>query len=72
MQLIQSSLVIILTLYNYFEWNSKVVFQLKIKGLYNLTMVTETEPTSTLEKTRWVNRKDEAIGLLLELISTDI
>jgi hypothetical protein len=25
-----------------------------------LTMVTETEPTSAIEKTRWVNRKDEA------------
>jgi hypothetical protein len=60
MQLIQSSLVIILTPYNYFEWNPKATFQLKRKGLYNLTMATETKPTSALEKTRWVNRKDEA------------
>jgi hypothetical protein len=60
MQLLQSSLVIILTLYNYFEWNLKATFQLKRKGLYNLMMATETKPTSVLEKTRWVNRKDEA------------
>jgi hypothetical protein len=35
-------------------------------------MGTETKPTSTIEKTRWVNRKDEATRLLLELISTDL
>ena len=35
-------------------------------------MVTETKPTSAIEKMRWENRKDEAIGLLLELISTDL
>ena len=60
MQLIQSIVVIILTPYNYFEWNLKASFQLKTKGLYNLTMATETEPTSTIEKMRWANRKDEA------------
>ena len=72
MKIIQSSLVIILTLYNYFEWDSKAIFQLKIKGLYNLMMATETKPTSLLEKTRWSNRKGEATGLLRELISIDL
>jgi hypothetical protein len=69
MQLIQSNLVIILTLYNYFEWNLKATFQIKRKGLYNLTMVIEREPTSVLEKIRWVNRKDEVTRLIIELIS---
>jgi hypothetical protein len=69
MKIIQSSLVILLTPYNYFEWKLKTAFQLKIKGLYNLMMATETKPTSTLEKTRWANRKDEATRLPLELIS---
>jgi len=32
-------------------------------------MVTKTKPTLALNKTRWVNRKDEATILLLELIS---
>jgi hypothetical protein len=72
MQLLQSILVIILTPYNYFECNPKVSFQLKIKGLYNLMMATKIEPTSMLEKTKWANRKDEAIGLLIELISIDL
>jgi hypothetical protein len=34
-------------------------------------MATEIEPTSAIEKMRWENRKDEAIGILLELISID-
>jgi hypothetical protein len=68
MQLIQSSLVIILTSYNYFEWKPKAAFQLKRKGLYNLMMATETKPTSMLEKTRWANRKDEATRLQSPLI----
>jgi hypothetical protein len=58
--IIQSKLVVILTPYNYFDWKPKEEFQLRRKGLYNLTMGTETEPTSTIEKMRWVNRKDEA------------
>jgi hypothetical protein len=49
-----------------------VTFQLKRKGLYNLMMTTETKPTSTIEKMRWVNRKDEATRLLLDLIFTDL
>jgi hypothetical protein len=56
--IIQSNLVVILTPYNYFDWNPKAEFQLRRKGLYNLTMATETETTSMIEK--WVNRKDEA------------
>jgi hypothetical protein len=53
-------LVIIFTPYNYFEWNPKSAFQLKRKALYNLTIAIETKLTSTLEKTRWANHKDEA------------
>jgi hypothetical protein len=35
-------------------------------------MAIETEPTSAIEKMRWGNLKDEATGLLLELISIDL
>jgi hypothetical protein len=35
-------------------------------------MVRETKPTSMIEKMRWANHKDEATGLLLELISIDL
>jgi hypothetical protein len=58
--IIQSNLVVFLTPYNYFDWNPKEEFQLRRKRLYNLTMATETEPTSLIEKMRWVNCKDEA------------
>jgi hypothetical protein len=64
--------VVILRPYNYFDWKPKATFQLKRNRLYNLTVATEIEPTSAVEKMRWVNHKDEAIGLLLELISTDL
>jgi hypothetical protein len=63
--IIQSNFVVILTPYNYFDWNPKATFQLKRKGLYNLKMATKTEPTSAIKKMRWANRKDEATGLLL-------
>jgi hypothetical protein len=70
--IIQSNLVVILTPYNYFDWNPNETFQLKRKGLYNLTMATETEPPSAIEKMKWANHKDETTRLLLELISTDL
>jgi hypothetical protein len=70
--ILQSNLVVILTPYNYFYWKPKAEFQLRRKRLYNLTMVTETKPTSMIEKMRLTNRKDEATRLLLELISTDL
>jgi hypothetical protein len=52
--------VVILTPYNYFDWKPKVEFQLKRKGLYNLMMEIEIEPTSVIEKMIWANHKDEA------------
>ena len=58
--IIQSNLVVILTPYNYFDWKTKDEFQLIRRGLYNLTMGTETKPTSVIEKMRWTNHKDEA------------
>jgi hypothetical protein len=58
--IIQSNLVVILTPYNDFDWKPKAEFQLRRKGLYNLTMATETKLTSAIEKMRWENRKDEA------------
>jgi hypothetical protein len=70
--IIQSNLVVILTPYNYFDWKPKAEFQLRSKGLYNLTMATETKPTSAIDKMRWANCKDEATWLLLDLISIDL
>jgi len=58
--IIHSNLVVILTPYNYFDWKPKEEFQLRRKGLYNLTMGIEIEPTSTIKNMRCENRKNEA------------
>jgi hypothetical protein len=46
---------IILTPFNYYEWKTKVVILLWSKGLYRITMGTETEPNSIVEKEKWFN-----------------
>jgi hypothetical protein len=38
----------ILTPYNFFAWKEKMIMNLRSRGLYMLTMNTETEPTSTI------------------------
>jgi hypothetical protein len=55
----------LLTPHNYFEWTLKILHQLRCRGFkYRITMATEVEPTSAIEKNRYLNRKDEAYGLL--------
>jgi hypothetical protein len=61
-----------LTSYNYFEWNKKMEILLRGRGLYRLTMATETEPTSTIEKSKYLNRMDEAYGALCIHISPEL
>jgi hypothetical protein len=70
--ILQSNLVVIFSPYNYFDWNPKAEFLLKKRGLHNLTMWRETKHTSAIEKTIWVNRKDEATRPLIQLISTNL
>jgi hypothetical protein len=56
---------IILTPFNHHEWKKKLVILLRSKGLYMITMGTETKPNSIFEKEKWFTRMDEAFGLLL-------
>ena len=49
---------------NYFEWKTKLVIQMRSKGLYRVTMGTETEFNSTVEKSKYFNRLDEVFGML--------
>ena len=49
---------------NYFEWKTKMVIQMRSKGMYRVTMGTETELNSTVEKSKYFNRLDEAFGML--------
>ena len=49
-----------------------MVIQLRSKGLYRVTMGTEVEPNSVVEKAKYFNRLDEAYGLLCPSISREI
>eukprot|EP00253_Pinus_taeda_P004632 PITA_04632 len=62
----------ILTPYNYFEWKPKIQLHLRSRGLFRITMGTEVEPTSAMEKTRYFNRMDEAFGILCLSISPEL
>jgi hypothetical protein len=62
----------ILTPYNYFAWKEKIAIHLQSRGLYRLTMNTDTEPTLAIEKSKYLNRMDEALITICSLISPDI
>ena len=49
-----------------------MVIQLRYKGLYRVTMGREVEPNSTVEESKYLNRLDEAFGLLCLNISREI
>lgn len=49
-----------------------MVILLRSKGLYRITMGTETDPNFAVEKEKWFNRMDEASGLLCLSISPDL
>ena len=63
---------IILTPFNFFEWNAEMVIQLRAKGLFRVTMGTEVEPNSAVEKANFFNKLDEAYGLLCLSISREL
>ena len=63
---------IFLTPINYFKWKVEMVIQLLSKGLYRVTMGTEVEPNSVVEKSKYFNRLDEAFGLLCIRISREL
>jgi hypothetical protein len=62
----------ILTLYNYFAWKEKIAIHLRSIGLYRLTMNTDTKPTSSIEKSKYLNLIDEALETIYSLISPDL
>ena len=61
-----------LTPLNLFYWKVEMVIQMRAKGLYKVTMGTEVEPNSTVEKAKYFNRLDEAFGLLCLSISREL
>ena len=57
-----ASSIELLTPFNFHSW----------KGLYQVTMDTEEEPTHVIDKSRFLNKKDEAFGFLCLSISRDL
>ena len=49
-----------------------MVIELRSKGLYIVTMGTETEPNSDVEKSKYFNIIDDAFGMLCLSISGDL
>ena len=49
-----------------------MVIHLRSKGLYRVTMGTENEPNSVVEKAKYFNRLDEAFGMLYHGTSIEL
>ena len=62
---------ILLTPFKFFNCKVEIVIQLRSKGLYRVTMGTEVEPNSAVEKSKYFNILDEAYGLLCLSISRE-
>jgi hypothetical protein len=64
---------LILTPYNFFAiLKDRMVMHLQNKGLYSLTLDTDIEPTSAIEKSKYLNPMDEAYGTICSLISPEL
>ena len=61
-----------ITPFNFFEWKEEMVIQLRAKGIFRVTMGTEVEPNSVVEKAKYFNKLDEAYGLLCLSISREL
>ena len=53
---------IFLTPFNYCEWKDEMVIHLMSKCMYRITMGTDVEPNSAVEKSEYFDRFDEAVG----------
>jgi hypothetical protein len=63
---------LILKPYNYFAWKERIMIHLRTRGLYKLTLNTDTEPTLVIEKSKYLNCMDEALRTIYNLISPDL
>ena len=62
----------ILTPYSYFAWEAKMGIFLRSRGLYRISMAMEVEPTTAIEKSKYLNRMDEAYGALCMHVSPEM
>ena len=58
--------------FKYFEWKSEMVIHIRSKLLCRVSMGTENETNSNVEKSKYFNRLDEAFRILCFSILTDI
>ena len=55
---------IILTIFDYFSWKSRMEDVLRSRRLFRITSGKEIEPTDDDKKIKWENTCDEAYGLI--------
>ena len=67
-----ASSVDLLTPFNFYSWKGDMEIQLRSRGLYRVTMDTEEDLSSTIDKSRFLNKKDEAFGFLCLSVSWDL
>ena len=67
-----ASSVDLLTPFNFHSWKGDMEIQLHSRGLYGVTMDTEEEPSSAIDKSRFLNKKDEAFRFLCLFVSRDL
>ena len=67
-----ASSVDLLTPFNFHSWKGDKEIQLSSRGLYRVTMDIEEEPGSAIDKSRFLNKKDEAFGFLCLSVSRDL
>ena len=67
-----ASLVDLLTPYSFHSCKGYMEIQLCSRGLFRVTMDTEDEPGSAIEKSIFLNNKDEAFDFLCLSLSDDL
>jgi hypothetical protein len=60
---------IFLTNTNYFQWKSHMGDLLRSKGRFHITLEKEEKPTIDDKYAKWINRNDEARGIIRMHIS---
>ena len=62
----------ILTPFNYLDWRADMQIVLHKKGLYRVTMAREVELQQPVEKSKYLNKLDEAFGFMCIHISREL
>ena len=63
---------IIITPFNYLDWRDDMQLVLCNKGLYKVTMGIEVEPQQHLEKSKYLNKLDEAFDFMCIHVSREL